>query len=49
MCVCVHHACVCGWARGGAAPMVATGGEGEGLDGESSQRGDGDGEATAGA
>ena len=27
--------------------MVATGGEGEGLEGESSQRGDGDGEATA--
>ena len=44
VCVCVHHACVCVWARGGAAPMVAAGGEGEGLEGESSQRGDGDGE-----
>ena len=28
--------------------MVAAGGEGEGLEGESSQRGDDDGEATAG-
>ena len=28
--------------------MVAARGEGEGLEGESSQRGDGDGEATAG-
>ena len=28
--------------------MVAAGGVGEGLDGESSQRGDDDGEATAG-
>ena len=47
MCVCVH-ACVCVWARGGAAPMVAAGGEGEGLEGESSQRGDDDNEAMAG-